>query len=54
MSSLSYHHVTLMQGICHELLTMLQEDGACMLSDQEGEPVELNLTHDIIVKVLRL
>ena len=39
---------------CHELLTMLQEDGACMLSDLEGEPMKLNLTQDIMVKALRL
>ena len=32
---------------------MLQEDGSCMLSDLEGEPIELNLTQDIIVKTLR-
>ena len=36
------------------MLTTLQEDGTCMLSDQEGEPIELNLTQDIVVKALRL
>ena len=25
-----------------------------MISDQEGEPIELNLTQDIVVKTLRL
>ena len=39
---------------CHELLNTLQEDGTCMLSDQAGELVELNITQDIIVKALRL
>ena len=39
---------------CHELLTTLQEDGACMLSNFEGEPIEVNLTQDIVVKSLRL
>ena len=29
---------------CHKLLTTLQEDGTCMLSDLEGDPMELNLT----------
>ena len=39
---------------CHKLLTTLQEDGTCMLSDEEGEPLELKLTQDIVVKALRL
>ena len=39
---------------CHELLMTLQEDGTCMLSDQEGEPIELNLAQDIVVKALTL
>ena len=39
---------------CHKLLTLLQEDGTCMLSDFEGEPIELNLTQDIVVEALRL
>ena len=29
-------------------------DGTCILSDQEGEPIELNLAQDIVVKALRL
>ena len=33
---------------CHELLTMLQEDGACMLSDFEGEHIELQGYRKII------
>ena len=33
---------------------MLQEDGTCMLSDQEGGSIELYLTQDIVVKALRL
>ena len=39
---------------CHKLLTMLQEDGTCMFSDLEGEPMELNLMPNIVVKALRL
>ena len=36
------------------MLTMLQEDATCMLSDLKGEPIELNLTQDIVFKALRL
>ena len=39
---------------CHELLTMLQEDGTCMLSDLEGEPMELNLTPNIVMRALKI
>ena len=39
---------------CHELLTTLQEDGTCMLSNLEGESIESSLTQDIIVKALSL
>ena len=39
---------------CHELLTTLQEDGTCMLSDLEGEPMELNLTPDIVTRALKI
>ena len=39
---------------CHELLTTLQEDGTCMLSDWEGEPMELNLMPDIVTRALKI
>ena len=39
---------------CHELLMMLQEDGACILSDLEGESIELNLIQGKVFKALRL
>ena len=39
---------------CHKLITMLLEDGTCMLSDSEGGPIELNVTPDIVVKALWL
>ena len=39
---------------CHKLLTTLQEDGTCMLSDWEGEPMELNLTPDIVTRALKI
>ena len=39
---------------CHQLLTILREDGTCMLRDFEGEIIELNLTHHIAIKALRL
>ena len=39
---------------CHELLPTLQEDGTCMLSAFEEEPIELNLTQNIVVKALKL
>ena len=39
---------------CHELLTMLQEDGTCMLSDLEGEPIELNLMPNIVTRALKI
>ena len=40
--------------IYHELLTTLQEDGNFMLSDLEGEAIDLNLAHNIVVKALKL
>ena len=39
---------------CYELLTTLQEDVACMLSGLEGEPMELNLTLDIVTRALKI
>ena len=39
---------------CHKLLMMLQEDGTCMLSDLEGEPMELNLMQDIVTRALKI
>ena len=39
---------------CHKLLTTLQEDGMCMLSDLEGEPMELNLMPDIVTRALKI
>ena len=39
---------------CHELLMTLQEDGTCMLSDLEGEPIELNLTPNIVTRALKI
>ena len=39
---------------CHKLLTTLQEDVTCMLSDLEGELMELNLMPNIVVKSLIL
>ena len=32
----------------------LQEDGTCMLSDLDGESMELNLTPDIVTRALKI
>ena len=39
---------------CHKLLMTLQEDGTCMLSDLEGEPMELNLTPHTVTRALKI
>ena len=39
---------------CHELLTMLQEDGTCMFCDWEGELMELNLMPYIVTRALKI
>lgn len=38
----------------HELLSTLQEDGTCTLTDKDGEKVQVNITSDLIVRAFKL